>query len=395
MSNRIRTVFSGVFLIGFLSLSAQAEPVSFVNCTVYTMTSQGVITDGYIQIADGEIAAVSDRVPAEKEQGEIIDLGGGYVLPGLIDAHSGLGLHRSRIPDEYPGSVLEYFSPQNSDILTALHAGITTVALRPPADSLFSGYSALVHLLPDSLGGPVVVVDTLDLQISLSGPFRPPSTKHHNLPGEILKRSYRFRNAIREVSSSGPPSAASGRINPVIHAVEHNIPLYILVESAVNFLQVDESLQSLQHHRYYGRLHHIMEAFEMAGEEETSGDIPHLVLGPGLFAIESESNRYYSIPSRLTEIGIEYTIGTFHPVAEQLSLLDKIRKLPQYGISESQAIAAITANPGRSLLPRSRLGTIEKGAPANLVVFNLSPLDVRSKVTLTIVNGHLLWNTTK
>ncbi len=393
ISNRIRTAFSGVFLIGVLSLSAQAEPITFVNCTVYTMTSQGVITDGFVQIANGEIIAVSDRISVEQEQGEIIDLEGGYVLPGFIDAHSGLGLHSSRIPTDHPGSVLEYFYPENSDILTALYAGITTIALRPPADSLFSGYSALVHLLPDSLGGPVVAADTLDLQISLSGPFRLPLRDHQNLSGEILKRSYQFRNALRDGSSPAPQGVSFGRTTPVRHAIQHNIPLYILVDSAVNFLQVSESLHSLQNPRYYGRLHHIVEAFDMSSEDEITRDMPHLILGPSLFAVESESNRYYSIPSRLTEIGVEYTVGSFHPVAEPPSLLDNIRKLPQYGISESQAIAAITANPGRYLLPHSRLGTIEKGAPANLVVFNLPPLDVRSKVFLTIVNGHLLWNT--
>jgi len=250
-----------------------------------------------------------------------------------------------------------------------------------------------VQLLPDSLGGPVVVVDTLDLQISLCGPFRLPSAGSQNRSGELLKRSYRFRNAVRDVSSSVPREITANPFNPVVHAIEHNIPLYVLVESAVNFLQVEEIVQSLSNRWYYGRLSHIMEVFEMDGEHEMGGKIPQLVLGPSLFTVESESNRYYSIPSRLTEIGVEYTIGTFYPLAQQQSLLAKIRKLSQYGISETQAIASITANPGRSFLPRSGLGVIEQGAPANLVVFNLPPLDVRSEVTLTVVNGHLLWNT--
>ncbi|HKJ68528.1 MAG TPA: hypothetical protein VKA68_11270, partial [bacterium] len=85
-NNRLRILFSGLFLAGMLSLSVQAAPVTLVNCTIYTMSGQGVIADGYIRIANGEIAAVSDQLSVE-EEGRIIDLGGGYVLPGLIDAH--------------------------------------------------------------------------------------------------------------------------------------------------------------------------------------------------------------------------------------------------------------------------------------------------------------------
>ncbi|NIX01394.1 MAG: hypothetical protein GWN13_24780, partial [Phycisphaerae bacterium] len=138
-------------------------------------------------------------------------------------------------------------------VSTALDNGITTVALRPPSDSLMSGYSALVHLLPDSLGGPIIEQDTLDLQLSIEGTLYTVASKTKR-DTDRMKRLYRFRDIVRDIGESHPNTfERNGRENAVERAVRHRIPLYILVDDAMGFMQARQVVQPLDTPIYFGR----------------------------------------------------------------------------------------------------------------------------------------------
>lgn len=356
------------------------------------MTDQGVLDSGYVQIAGGRITAVLDRIPPEQITGRIVDLHGGYLIPGLIDAHSQFGLQNSDLPPTPGRSVLDSFHPDSDSILRLLKSGITTVALRPPPDSLFGGYSALIHLMPDSVGGPVVAVDTLDYQISLAGP---PGLPKHNLAARRMateKRFYRLRNTLQTVSLYEDQRHLSSDSQTLIQVTHSHFPVYILVNDAVNFLRVHQLLHTDQVQAYYGRLRQIASALDLEGTDTGQQWFPPAILGPTLYAFDAEYNQYFSIPARLSEMGVGYAIASFYPARGEGSLLDQIRQLPQYGVSELQALSAVTVWPGRYLHRTERFGVIEAGAWANLVVFDKPPLDVTSRVILTVANGHLLWN---
>jgi len=357
------------------------------------MTKRGVLDSGFVQIAGGRITAVLDRTPPEQVRGEVIDLHQGYLMPGLIDAHSGLGLQYPARPVAPDHSVLEYFHPSQESVLRALRSGITTIALRPPADSLFGGYSALIHLMPDSVGGPIIAVDTLDYQVSLAGPPVLPDQGRAAHRTRREHRMYRFRNVLQTVNIYDNRHDLSPAARTLSHITQTDLPIYILVDSGINFLQAHDLLETYHLHGYYGRLRGIVNALDLIGADAVEQWLPSTILGPSLFSFSPESNRYVSIPSRLGELGLGYAVASFYPAAGEGSLLDHIRQLPQYGVSEWQALASVTRWPGQYLHRDERFGVIEAGAWANLVVFDKPPLDVTSRIILTVTNGHLLWHT--
>lgn len=390
----IKRVLVGLlfFVLVRPNLPAQPTPVTFVNCRIYTMTKQGELDSGFVQIAGGRITAVLDRTPPEQVRGQVIDLHGGYLMPGLVDAHSGLGLQYPAHPIAPNHSVLEYFHPTPQAISGALRNGITTIALRPPADSLFGGYSALIHLVPDSVGGPIIAVDTLDYQISLAGPPVLPEKGITPLPIRREQRMYRFRNVLQTMNDYDNQRDLSLAVRTLSHISHTDLPLYILVDSGVNLLQARDLLDTYHLHGYYGRLRGIVGVLDLIGARAVQQWLPSAILGPSLFSFSAEYDRYISIPSRLSEVGLGYAVASFYPVAGEGSLLDQIRQLLQYGVSEWQALASVTRWPGQYLHRDERFGVIEAGAWANLVVFDKPPLDVTSRTILTVTNGHLLWN---
>jgi len=364
-------IFLIIGLSPHLNLSAEDNSLILVNCTIYTMTDRGIIENGTLWVSNGRVEQVMERFAVNDSYGNVIDLNGGYVLPGLIDPHSiynipGTGSHRQE-----PSAIQENIVLTDEEIDTALAHGITTVALRQPADSLISGYSALVHLLPESLGGPIIEQDTLDLQVSIEGPvYTYTVSPKANRDSERMKRLYRFRDIVRDLKEPHPNTLQrDGKSNAIEHAVNHRIPLYVLVDNAMGFLQAREVVQSLEIPVYYGRMSKAVEAIRESGR----------------------SIRYYSIPSRLGEIGVRYAVGSFREFPPNESLLDEVRKLNMYGVTELEALGAITVIPGRTLHPRSNLGTITPGAQANFVVLDKPPMDVHGKVVLTIVNGYPIW----
>jgi len=373
------------------TLFAQRNTVTLVNCTIYTMTNRGVIENGTLRISGGKVDQIGVQIPVSDSNETVIDLNGGYVLPGLIDPHSIYNIDGPGDYDKRPLSVAQNFELTDEAIHTALANGITTVALRPPSDSLVSGYSTLVHLLPDSLGGPIVEQDTLDLQVSIEGMEYPISLRARQ-DSERMKRIYRFRDIVRDLGETHPNSSQRNRTGFALEqAVNHRVPLYILVDDAMGFLQARQVIQSLDTPVYFGRMHQIVEVIRESGRSIRSGGFRDFIVGPTLFSVDPETNRYYSIPSRLSEIGLRYAVGSFHEFPPKESLLDQVRKLNMYGITEIEALGAFTVIPGRTLQPRSNLGTITTGALANIVVLNKPPMDVRGEVVLTLVNGYPVW----
>ena len=59
------------------------------NGIVFTMGPQGVLPHGDVLVENGKIVAVGENLP--EQGGEVLDLAGAVVLPGLVDAHSHLG----------------------------------------------------------------------------------------------------------------------------------------------------------------------------------------------------------------------------------------------------------------------------------------------------------------
>jgi len=376
------------------------------NCTMYTMTDSGVVDSGAVLIQSDHIAAVfaaDSLIPFEYAQTsdsvKVVDMGGKSIMPGLIDMHSALGVEYpedTHYPDQ---SVLRYFLPEDEEIHSMLRGGVTTIALRPPADSLFSGYSALVKLLPDSLGGTHIIDDTLDYQISLTGPMVDLNSKQSkDLVVSPLARMYRFRKFLDEAYSDAdylPDYSTLLEENPNWPPVfRDDLPLYVLSNRAVQILEAHSMLIDAGANFYFGGVLGLADVYNKWTSSpiaSTQKYINGVVLGPAFFQIDPEYNRYRPLSTELSDLGIIFAVGSHFPNVQSLTLLDRMRDFVRYGMSEQQAMDCGTIVPAKLLNRSQTLGKIQSGAAADLVILNGDPFDVKSRVEQVYVDGIAVW----
>ncbi len=369
------------------------------------MTEQGIIDSGAVLFQGDSILSVfaNDTLASldslvRSDSILVKNLDGASVIPGLIDMHSELGVEYpadKHYPDQ---SVLRYFLPEDAEIRTMLQGGVTTIALRPPADSLFSGYSALVKLLPDSLGGTIIVEDTLDFQISLTGPaIESQEDANSDSPVNGLSRMYRFRNFLFQTFHTTTNSADYSTLLSEHHSwppvFSHKLSLYILTDRAAQILETHTMLSDVNANFYFGGVSQLVAVYKKWMNNSLSDEdyINGVVLGPAFFQLDPDYNRYRSLSDQLSDLGIFFAVGTHYPKVRSLSLLDRMRDFIRYGMSEQQAMESVTTVPAKLLNKSGRLGVITGGAASDFVILNGSPFDVNSRVNKVYVNGIAIW----
>lgn len=367
----------------------------FTNCTAYTMTERGILDSAVIGFHHGEIIDVNTQPDSVDTVGTYINLNGAVVTPGFIDLHTFGGQLPDNRSDAYATKMADHISFTSRQITSPLSHGITSLAVRPPADSLFGGLSALVLVYPDSEGNVIVLEDSLDYQISLLGAGWQTRHLQPQDTNAEMRDLYRLREAIRQLEN---PAYQNIDFSPLderemfVKVIAENIPIYLLIDNPLHYQFVPDLLQQQDIRYYYGYCSHLVKFLDTQ-KPRSIKNFPGIVLGPSTFGNMEDSGRFYSIPSVLTEFGLHYALTTYAPVSPQWSLRHKARRVQQYGVSETEALAAITSTPGKYVSSDSvNIGTIQPGAMANLLIFTESPLAITSELTATWVKGIQVWS---
>jgi imidazolonepropionase-like amidohydrolase len=117
-------------------------------------------------------------------------------------------------------------------------------------------------------------------------------------------------------------------------------------------------------------------------------DIP-VIIGP-LFTSRSKvelRNRSLANPGKLAAAGVTIAITTDHPVVPINFLAHQAALSVKHGLDRDTALRALTINPARIVGVEDRLGSIEPGKDADLVIWSGDPLDVLSRVERALING--------
>lgn len=357
------------------------------------MSDAGIIENGAIGFADSVIQYVGPAKESYDSVATVVDLDGQVITPGLVDVHSTLGARWEKGQQLYDALVAQHFHFSGSQIEEMLSHGITSVVLRPPEDSLFGGFSALVRVLPDTLGGPQVLEDSLDYQISLLGTnWWTPGIRERSVY-EDMERVYRLRETIRQLDN---PAYAGIDFSPldatetVVKAVQQNIPIYFLVDERLHYFILRELLADRQIRYYYGQGKGIVEYLQSL-KDQTLQNFPGMIIGPSAYCFDETEDRFYSIPSELVEHGMDFSLASFAPVNPSKALLNKAQRVMQYGVSEFEALSSITSIPAGYIEQSDQIGSLHQGADATFLIFNGNPMEMTSAVTETYIRGQRVW----
>ncbi|HKM66951.1 MAG TPA: amidohydrolase [Candidatus Acidoferrum sp.] len=394
-----------------------AAPVILIrNATILTV-SHGTIDKGDILIKDGKIAAIGGSLKAPANA-QLIDATGQFVTPGIIDCHSHIAVDGSVNEGSVSvSSMVNIADVLNSDdisIYRDLAGGVTT--------------ANILHGSANSIGGQTVVIKLRWGQPAASLPFEGAlpgikfalgeNPKRSNFRGFGLPDRYpATRMGVEETIRSAFTEARDYKkswddYNKRVAAGEKNVipprrdlkldPLVEVLEGKryvhAHCYREDEILMLLRVAKEFGfhvqTFQHVLEGYKVADEIAAAGTGASTFSDWWAYKVEA----YDAIPynaALMTRRGVIVSINS-DDAAEATHLNQEAAKSIHYGgLSRDEALKMVTLNPAIQLGIDKRVGTIDVGKDADLVVYNHDPLSAYAVVQKTLIDGRIYFDREK
>ncbi|HEX9064039.1 MAG TPA: amidohydrolase [Streptosporangiaceae bacterium] len=366
------------------------------------------IESGTVLVENGTITQVgaSVEVPAGAE---VVDAAGSWVLPGFIDAHAHVG-----VSEEAEG----WAGQDTNEMTDPVTAHVRAIDAINPAEMGFrdaiGGGVLAVNVNPGSgnpIGGQTVALKcwgrTVD-EMALRQPSGMKSALGENpkrvygeqkkTPSTRLGTAAVIRGAFVEAGNYlRRVEAEAARPEAERKPVDRDLKLEALgrvLRREIPWRQhchrADDIATALRIADEFGYdlvIDHGTEAHLLA-DILAARNIP-VIIGP-LFTSRSKvelRNRSLANPGKLARAGVTIAITTDHPVVPINFLIHQASLAVKDGLDRDTALRALTINPARIAGIDDRLGSIEAGKDADLVIWSGDPLDVLSRATRAFIDG--------
>ena len=359
--------------------------------------------DGVVLISDGRIEAVGRdvRVP---EAAERLDAAGKVVLPGLVDAHTHLGVHEeaegwagqdtNEMTDPVTPHVraLDAINPADLAFADAVAGGVLTVNVNPGSGNPIGGQAAAIRSAGRTVDEMLLRAPS-GLKSALGENPKRVYGDRKQLPSTRLGTAAVIRDALVKArnyldkldrADDGEPPERDLRWEALGLVLTGEIPWRQHCHRADD---IATALRLADEFGYRLVIDHGTEAVLLA-DRLAERAVPVLI-GPLLTSRSKVElrNRSLANPGRLAAAGVELGIITDHPVVPIHLLHVQAALAVREGLDPAAALRAVTLTPARVLGLDDRLGSLEPGKHATLCVWSGDPLDVRSRVETAWIEG--------
>jgi imidazolonepropionase-like amidohydrolase len=365
--------------------------------------------DGTVLVEDGTITALGPDVVVPGGA-QVVDATGRWVLPGFIDAHTHLGVHEeaegwagqdtNEMTDPVTASVraLDAINPYEMGFDDALSGGVTTVNVNPGSGNPIGGLTVAVHTHGRTVDD-MVLRSPSGLKSALGeNPKRvygeakkTPSTRLGTaavIRGAFVDaQNYAERHAHAEPGKAAPDRDL--KLEALGMVLRREIPWRQHSHRADD---IATAVRIAEEFGYQLVIDHGTEAHLMA-DLLAAKDIPVLI-GP-LFTSRSKvelRNRSLANPGRLAQAGVRISIITDHPVVPIHFLVHQASLAIKEGLDRDTALRSITINPAEVMGVADRVGSLEPGKDADLVLWTGDPLDVMQRAVATWIGGREVYS---
>jgi imidazolonepropionase-like amidohydrolase len=385
------------------------------NARIVTVSGPD-IENGTIVIRDGKIEAVgaSVNVPAGAQ---IIEGRGLSVYPGMIDAGTNMGL--VEVPQGANGTVdlseVGEFNPNAKAIIAvnphSAHIAVTRVegvtnTVTAPTGGLISGQAALINLLGTS-PKEMAVVPQAGLVINYpriggggGGGFGGPPQQPANL-SETLEANARQLEQIRKMLRDGEAYARAQDAyakDKTLPRPDQNVVLdalvpYVRGQQPVIFraereAEIRGAIRFAEEMKLMPVILGGNDAWKVASLLKEK-NVPVILTGVLTLPVREDDayDTLYENPAKLQQAGVLFAISTGDAGAEVRNLAQYAGMAAAYGLSKADALKSVTLNPARIMNVGDRLGSIEVGKMANLVVTDGDLLEIRTRIRYLLIDG--------
>jgi imidazolonepropionase-like amidohydrolase len=378
------------------------------NCLVFN--AGGAVEKKDIMVKQGKISNISESIHYYDADTHLIELGENYVLPGLIDCHTHLGIIEEAIGkigvdnNETSDSVtphlrgIDAINPLDIAFKDALKTGVTTVMTGPGSNNVVGGLSVAIKT-HGKIIDEMVVKSPVAFKIALGE--NPISTygKDSKCPvtrmgtAALIRELFMKTQDYMDLKENGTVLYRDIRLEAVIPVLKGEIPLRAHAHRADDIVTAVRIAEEFGIERLV--IEHGTEA-DLVTDYLLERKIP-VAFGPMLTPrIKMElKSRNYKTAIHLIQAGVIVALITDHPY----NSIDQLRTITALtiaeGLSYADALDSVTLRPAEILDCSNRIGKLEEGFDADLVVYNGLPFDINSQVLYTFVNGEVVYSKDK
>jgi imidazolonepropionase-like amidohydrolase len=396
-----------------------SAPMLIKNATVLTGTGAR-LDNSDVLIVEGKISAVGSHlsVPANAT---VVDGSGRWVTPGIIDIHSHLGVYPTPQVDANSDgneatspSTANVWSehsvdPQDPGFRTALIGGVTTLQILPGSANLIGGRSVVLKNVPSvTYQGMKFPGAAQGLKMACGeNPKRVygadkkvfPSTRMGNMAGyraqwaeaqEYLRDQQEYQKKLAAGTKDAKPPKRDLRLDTLAAALKGEIIVHMHCYRADEMAAVIDMSKEFGYH--VAAFHHAAEAYKISDLLAQQGVCAAMWADWWGFKMES----YDGIPENMAMVdAAPGGCAIIHSDSEEgiQRLNQEVAKAMTYGeraglsIPPERAVRWMSANPAKSLGLADRIGTLEPGKNADVVVWNGTPFSVYALADLVFIDG--------
>lgn len=392
----------------------QDGPVALIGGTVHTVSGE-IIENGTVVFEDGVITAVGRdvAVPADARR---IDVSGRHVAPGLIAANTAIGLFEiggftvtidlNELGDINPNARAEVaFNPESRHIGVARSNGVLT-AVSAPSGGLVAGLAAAMALdgwtweqmtLKPAVG---LIVHWPSPAAPRFGPWMAQQSSSRRVDPEqryaeqikTIREAFAdaraYRTARRAAENGGPSHDTDPRWEAMIPVLDGEVPVIVQadevrqIQDAVTWAEEEGVRIVILGGRDAGYV----------ADHLARKNVPVIltaVLTSPVRAWEPH-DASYSLPVRLHRAGVEFAIAGTPSAQYAYRLPYEAGAAVARGLPAEEALRAVTLNPARILGIDDRVGSIEVGKDATLLITSDHPLEYAGTVEQAYIQGRAI-----
>ncbi len=397
---RIQICFSCVLLLLTSGLGQGQETILIRNGTIVPVVG-APIQGGSLLIEGGKITQIGRSVEAPSGA-RVIDATGMHVYPGMVSPLTAIGV------TGYPGTGNDTDeigpSTPHMDPFDALNLeddcievtrvdGVTTVATASGSRNVLNGKAVVWNLEGNDVEDMVIkryAAQVFNIGAETEGKY--PST----LPGvtalirEKLNEARRYEEKKKKSDGNDEPFTIDQEMEALAPVINKEVPALFMTSEEVT---IRNALQIIEEYDLKGIIHARAGILKFA-DQLAAKKIPVIWAGTTTVPSRWEAmDLNYHTAAALAEKGVLFALseGGRGPGSRNVRRLPVPASLSvAYGLSEEQAIEAITINPARILGIDDQVGSLEKGKTANVIITSKPLIQLSAMIHTVIINGKVI-----
>ena len=390
-------------------LPDQPRAILFSNATVWTSGPEGTMQNANVVVENGKITRIFRSMEAvgPPRDAIVIDCAGKQVSPGIIDCHSHIatdgGVNEAGQAVTAEVRIGDFINPDDINIYRQLAGGVTSSNILHGSANPIGGQNQVIKLRWGATGeqlkfenAPPGIKFALGENVKQSN-WDLPDSKRTRYPQtrmgveQIVRDEFKaardYERSFKEYESNPKgkvPPRRDLELDAIVEILNHQRWIHCHSYRQDEILALIRTLDDFG--VQIGSFQHILEGYKVADAMKKHGATASSFADWWAYKIEV----YDAIPYNgaiMHDVGLVVSFNSDDAELARRLNLEAAKAVKYGGVSEVEALKFVTLNPAKQLRIDPRVGSIEVGKDADLVVWSGSPLSTMSRVEQTWIDG--------